>query len=258
MSSEHPLITLSIVSHKQLDLVGLLLSDFQKYASKSNFEVVITLNTTDETIDNLSGFSFPTTIIKNKTQLGFGQNHNNAFEISHGDYFCVINPDIRIEKDPFPALIESLHQDKTIGVVSPIVTDENDHVEDHARTFPSFLGLISKIFKKPANKVFFVSDGLSYPDWTAGMFMFFPREVFDSAAGFDTRYFLYYEDVDICCRLYLAGYKIACCHQTKVIHNARRESHRSSKFFKWHISSIFRFLTSRTRFLMLLKRLGVD
>jgi hypothetical protein len=81
-------------------------------------------------------------------------------------------------------------------------------------------------------------------DWVAGMFMLFAKKTFERLNGFNERYFLYYEDVDICARLNLAGLKVMVNPAARVVHYAQHSSHRSLKYLRWHISSLYRFLTS--------------
>jgi GT2 family glycosyltransferase len=76
------------------------------------------------------------------------------------------------------------------------------------------------------------------------MFMLFPCHVFQDLKGFDERYFLYYEDVDICARMSLAGVRVALCPDIRVFHHAQRSSHRNMKYLKWHLASMLRFFTS--------------
>ena len=83
-----------------------------------------------------------------------------------------------------------------------------------------------------------------YPDWVAGMFMVFRRETFAAVGGFDERYFLYYEDVDLCTRLALAGKRVVYCPAVEAIHDARRERHRSPQYFRYHVASMLRFFCS--------------
>ncbi len=85
---------------------------------------------------------------------------------------------------------------------------------------------------------------VSSPDWIAGMFMLFPRSVFEELHGFDERYFLYYEDVELCARLALAGYKRLVCSDVTVVHDARRSSHGSLRYAVMHLKSIIRFFSS--------------
>ena len=82
------------------------------------------------------------------------------------------------------------------------------------------------------------------PDWVAGMCMLFPRQAFAEVDGFDTRYHLYYEDVDICSRLWLSGYTVMVDPRFSIIHAAQRSSHRNLRYARWHLQSMLRFFRS--------------
>ena len=71
--------------------------------------------------------------------------------------------------------------------------------------------------------------------------MFFPASAFRAVGGFDSRFFLYYEDVDLCARLRLAGFDIQVVTTAQVIHDARRDSHRRLRYFAFHVTSIWRY-----------------
>jgi hypothetical protein len=76
------------------------------------------------------------------------------------------------------------------------------------------------------------------------MFMLFPACTYQSVGGFDERYFLYYEDVDLCARLRLLGHEIVLCPDATVMHHARRASHRNFRYLRWHLGSMARFFLS--------------
>ena len=80
------------------------------------------------------------------------------------------------------------------------------------------------------------------------MFMVFRTGVFKELGGFDERYFLYYEDVDLCLRLRHAGYEVILLPQVSAIHDARRQSHRNLRYLVIHASSLLRFLYTRQRY----------
>jgi len=76
------------------------------------------------------------------------------------------------------------------------------------------------------------------------MFMLFRADTYREIDGFDERYFLYYEDVDICARLRQRGYDVRLVPAASVIHAARRDSHRRARYLAWHIRSTLRFWRS--------------
>jgi len=238
-----PKLTISIVSHLQANLLGLLVADLARYCRNDNIEVLLTLNLPENLPFALNDHPFPLRILKNPCPLGFAANHNKAFAEAEGNFFCVLNPDVCLSRNPFSMLLPFL-DDPSIGVIAPQVVNSDGLSEDSSRYFPIPLEIVGKIFGRTSARHEPKAEDLSYPDWVAGMFMLFPREVFREMGGFDTQYFMYYEDVDLCARLALKGYRVAFCQKVSVIHNARRESHNSFRHLKWHLASLLRFFRS--------------
>ena len=236
-------ISISVVSHGQIDLIENLLHDIDEYCRAVPIELILTLNLEETLPFAVDGFSFPIKVVRNTTPQGFAANHNQAFALVLGRFFCVMNPDIRFNNDPFPALLSCL-QDTSVGVAAPLVLGENGAVEDSARRFPTPLKILCKAVGGCKGGDYVVKDETIFPDWIGGMFMLLSREIFEKLGGFDQRYFLYYEDVDLCARLRLRGYKVAICPGAKVVHHARRHSHRNLKYLAWHLASMMRFFCS--------------
>jgi len=243
------MISISIVSHMQAGMVKALLADIERCCKISPLEVLLTLNLPEELPFEISSYSFPLLLHMNPAPKGFGANHDQAFTKSSGQFFCVMNPDIRFNSDPFRALLECL-KDSSVGVAAPLVVNENGAAEDSARRFPTPFRILCKALGGCRRGDYVVKDQIIFPDWVGGMFMLFRREVFEQLGGFDQRFFLYYEDVDLCARLKLRDYAVALCPDAKVVHHAQRSSHRSIKYMRWHLTSMLRFFCS-TPFLMI-------
>jgi N-acetylglucosaminyl-diphospho-decaprenol L-rhamnosyltransferase len=244
------LISISVVSHGQFGMVKNLLTDLGRYCQGTKFELLLTLNLPEQV--DLSGYQFPIHLISNSAPKGFGENHNAAFSEARGDYFCVINPDVRLKDNVFPDLV-ACHISQNAGVSAPIIMSPEGMQEDSARRFPSPLIILSKAIGLSNHVVTDPSEFVNHPDWVAGMFMFFNSNEYQKIGGFDERYFLYYEDVDLCARLRLNGRNAVVCPTTSVIHDAQRTSHRNLKYLRWHITSMLRFFIS-TNYLRLLWR----
>jgi len=238
-----PDISISIVSHQQAQLVRELLEDIQYRCTDTSLEVILTLNVSETMPFNQADFDYPVHVITNEQAKGFGENHNDAFRQAQGSFFCVLNPDIRLQTNPFPELLKCLSA-ADAGVVAPRIINQQGQQEDSARDFPAPFEIIRKFFGGQSSTHREENRALSEPDWLAGMFLIFPCNVFELIGGFDEGYFLYYEDVDLCARLNLAGFRVLQCQQAAAIHEARRSSHRNLRYLHWHLSSMLRFFSS--------------
>ncbi len=236
------LISISVVSHGQQDLISNLFHDLATYCFPVTFEVILTLNLNEPLLFTQNKFPFPLAVIRNTKAKGFAENHNQAFEQATGAFFCVLNPDIRLTSDPFPTLLSCLKNN--VGITAPLVLNQSGTAEDSARYFPTPFKIIRKAFGGCKGSDYLINNDILFPDWVAGMFMLFPAQIFRKIGGFDTGFFLYYEDVDLCARLRLQGYEIVLCPTAQIIHQAQRSSHRSLKYLKWHLTSMMRFFCS--------------
>lgn len=242
---DESLITISIVSHGQISLVKSLLSDLNDLY-KNDFEVILTLNI-PEVIPQIEKYNFPILILKNNISLGFGANHNRAFAQSNGGFFAVVNPDIRAKNLCFEYL-RAVMSDSSIGACGPLVVNSKGEVEDSARKFPTFYSLLLRILTRGRkSSVDYQLERIGEPidvDWVGGMFMLFRSSAFSLVKGFDEyRFYMYFEDVDICRRLHAKGLSILIQPKTFVIHDAQKSSHTNVRYLSWHLTSAFRYLT---------------
>lgn len=180
-------------------------------------------------------------IVENSEPRGFGTNHNAAFRYCNERYFCPLNPDIELKGDPFPILVDALEA-FSASVVAPLVLSPSGEVEDNLRFFPTLGSLAVKALKGEEGRYALGEHEVIYPEWVAGMFMLFRSKDYASLCGFDERFYLYYEDVDICARAWQLGLKVLACPEVAVVHDARRASRRSVRHLRWHLASMARYL----------------
>lgn len=241
-----PSLTISIVSHGQMALVLPLLRDLERVHGQTPLEVILTLNI-PETMDcTAEEFSYPLRNVTNPKPLGFAANHNQAIAFARSAVVCILNPDIRITQNPFPGLM-ALLENPLVGLVAPAIYSPAGQLEDSARRFPTPWGIARKAItrKRHPKPDYKMQDNVCYPDWVGGMLMVLPTALYRSMGGFDEKFFLYYEDVDLCARIRLRGLKIALLPRTWVIHRAQRSSHTQRRFRQWHLTSMLRFFCSR-------------
>ena len=129
-------VSVSVVSHGHGQMVVNLVQQLLKCEEVG--EVIVTLNI-PETL-NLAE-NTRVICIYNEKSKGFGANHNFAFSQARLSWFVVINPDVVLLDNPFPALIKSAAA-KNVGVTSPRAVGINGVQEDCWRQFPTLLSLI--------------------------------------------------------------------------------------------------------------------
>jgi GT2 family glycosyltransferase len=235
------MLSISVVSHRQGAMVRQLLDDIAR-CCRREMEVILTFNIQEEFALS-SRWDFPIRTLTNRRRKGFAANHNAAFEVATGSHYCVVNPDIRLVSDPFGPLLESVADSQT-GVVGPVVVNSQGERENSARCLPTPWTIAKKALGWPPRPDYLIGDEPIFPHWIGGMFMLFRSEVFSKLKGFDERYHLYYEDVDICCRVWLSDKNVMLNPRAEVIHEAQFQSHRSLRYFRWHLASMMRFFCS--------------
>ncbi len=233
--------TLSVVSHGSGALIANLLTDLRRLMPVG-CEVILTINVPEDEAFLLRFADLPVRVFRNSHPFGFGANHNRAFAASHGSTFVVINPDIRLETSPFEHLAAALRLQGT-GACAPVIVAPAGTVEDSVRRYPTVGRLLKRVILGRRTPDYDVQGVKVRPvDWAAGMFLAFNRSSFEKVGGFDTRYFMYMEDADICRRLWSAGLQVLLVPRTRVIHEARRASRRNLRHLAWHLQSAWRFL----------------
>lgn len=237
---ERPLaqLTISIVSHGHGSMVESLLQDL--VTCSEAVRIVLTLNMPEPDICLPDGIVERVVMVRNQSPKGFGANHNAAFQHCATPFFCVLNPDVRLQGNPFPVLLAALADD--VALSAPVVVSPAGEVEDSARHFPRFRNLFAKLMGWSDGRYRQEAPDKAFkPDWLAGMFMVFAADTFAALRGFDEGYFLYYEDVDICTRLWRSGRSLVVCPQVSVVHAAQRASRRNLRYMRWHLASMARY-----------------
>jgi GT2 family glycosyltransferase len=175
-----------------------------------------------------------TTVVVNATNAGFGTAVNQAVARSDAPLLWVLNPDCRVHPGAFDALAATLEAHPDCAIAAPQLLNADGSVQASARGNPTaWTGLfgrntlLTKIFPSagvarrnlPARDL--VASGVeSAPvDWVMGAAMLIRREMFDAVGGFDEDYFLYWEDADLCRRLWARGWSTRYVPRARVAHS---------------------------------------
>lgn len=232
------MITISIISHLDAKKVEVLLkslsltNNYKKYIDK-----IIIVSNVPEKLDYKKNFDLKNIIeyLTNSTSKGFAENHNDVFKrFCDSEYFLVINPDIIFPKTfDFKYLIRDLLNKKNNAVISPRIYEKGKIC--YPRKFPNLYDYF-----------FYKKNYTNNNFWISGCFMLFKSVFFKKINGFDSNFFMYMEDVDICKRLSDKNLKIIKCDEQYILHNAKRKSKKNLKFFYYHLKSLIYYFSKNS------------
>ena len=177
------------------------------------------------------------TLIQPPTNEGFARACNRGTKASGGDYVVFINPDTLVEKDFFKLLEEFFDAVPKAGIAGPRVTDADSRLQLSARREVGFVSgilgrtsFLTRLFPKSkmVQRMFPAADVPNGPrevDWVSGACLAVRRSVLEKIGGFDERFFMYFEDADLCRRAREAGWSVYYLPQIEVLHITGASSH---------------------------------
>lgn len=169
-------------------------------------------------------------LIQNRENAGFGRACNQGIAAATGEYVVLINPDTVVERDFFERMEDFFEGHPKVVLVGPRILDAEGKLQLSARREISILSgllgrtsLLTRLFPKSSfvkNQFPAVSE-LESPtavDWVSGACMVARREALTKLGGFDERFFMYFEDADLCRRVREAGWLVYYLPEVEVVH----------------------------------------
>ncbi len=192
-------------------------------------------------------------IIRNEKVMGFGENNNIGVKASSGKYVAIINPDIEFIDDAIDRLWQYAENcGDSCGVLAPKLLSPDGSIQYSARNFITLRSFFHRALTRGNDQSEDSSvgsyllkdldwDKVQPVNWVMGAAMFMRRDFYDELDGFDTDYFLYMEDEDLCLRTWKSGRPVVYCANIRVIHNHMRGSRRIGKMMLLHFKSLLTF-----------------
>jgi hypothetical protein len=156
-------------------------------------------------------------IIEVPTNRGYGGGNNYAIRRAVGEYLFIINPDNELQPDGLRKMVAALEADPSIGLLAPRLVYDDGTLRDSHRRFPRMFDVFVK--RTPFQRFF--QRRLDHylqrdrdpsvaqdTDWVHGACLLLRREFFLSLGGFDERFFLFFEDTDLCRRVWQTGKRV--------------------------------------------------
>lgn len=213
-----PVVSVAIINYNGRAFADELLASLER----QNLREFETLFIDNASTDGSAGYvrdNYPwVRVLEQETNLGFARAGNLAARQARSSYLALLNPDIKLDPGWLRALVEAAgREERTAAVASKILLYDRPHLLNGVGGCMNFVGYAwdRGMFEEDRGQydqpeeVLFASAGAAL----------FCRPSFLEAGGFDERFFMYHEDVDLCWRLWLLGYRVITAPQAVAYHH---------------------------------------
>lgn len=221
-------------------------------------EVVVVDNSSTDGSSEALAKSLPSVrVIASPRNLGYGSAANVGVASTDAEVLLVCNCDVAVQAGAVEALVDDLCTEDDVALVGPMVLGDDGELYPSARTFPSlvdslghgFVGLLTP--RNPWTRRYTMAGwdhrSRRRVDWVSGACFAVRRLAWETLGGFDERYFMYSEDVDLCWRAARAGWAVLYEPEARVTHTQGVSSRqRPFRMLAEHHRSLLRFADRST------------
>lgn len=234
--------------------------------SELKYEVIVVDNNSEDSIGEILNWQYPEIkFIKNNKNLGMGAGNNAGIKKAVGNYIVIMNPDILVFSNIFKKMHDFMEKNREVGMAGPKQFNPDKTIQDSCYRWHS---LLTPLYRRmPLGRFKFAQKDLDNflmkdfdheitreVDWLLGSFLFCRARAFEQVGLFDERFFMYFEDTDLCRRFWQKNWKVIYYPEAKIIHNHTRESAREPWYKAISNAAARRHIVSWVKYLRKWKR----
>lgn len=228
-------LSIIIVTYNSEKQIGALLDSIYKERGDISLEVIVVDNhSADNSLIAVRNHKLKTVSIAMPINTGFSSAVNRAISISKGSYFLLLNPDTVVTKDCLLRLLEFAKNTDPLGAVVPRLLNPDGRPQASVYKFPTIGNAIKRNFLNchTCFGKYLPDDNIQKVEVAVMAAFLIPKRTIEVVGELDERFFMYYEDVEFCRRLFRAGLPVYYLPKAKVKH-----IHGASGHFIFHLKS---------------------
>lgn len=223
-------VSIVTISFNTRDLLKKSLASVFESPCQHELEVIVVDNNSHDGSCEMLQKEFPQVqLIANKENIGFAAACNQAQNIATGNYLILLNSDAWLEHRAIDNAVDFMEKHPESGITGGHLVRPDGGWAPSARRFPSVLNkllVMSGLSDKfPHSQLFGRPDYTHQPhdrvfevDWVPGAFTIFRSSLLKGLGMFDERFYMYFEEVDLCLRAKKAGWKVHFNPASRVVH----------------------------------------
>lgn len=223
-------LSILIVTYNSERLIDALLTRLRPEVESLAAEVIVIDNASADRTAQIVRKRHPwVRILASRTNLGFAAGNNLGASYAQGRYLLLLNPDAVPAPGALARGVALMDEYPDAGLAGGELRGIDGSHQPSARMFPTLRDEIFTLSglaaRRPDSRLFARLDRRwadpeqpAIVDWIPGAFVFIPARLFSRLRGFDERFFMYYEEVDLCRRIRVAGFRIHYWPELKAMH----------------------------------------
>lgn len=253
-----PDVSIVIVNFESGDHLRACIASLEQGLGQALAEVVVVDNgSSDDSVAGIEDLDW-VEVVRNPGNPGYGAACNLAAKLTKADWIWFLNPDTVFHPNSLGDLAKAAESLDQGGVFGPRILNPDGSLQPSCRVVPDWkiavahalLGVVypSNRFTRQYLMQDLNRDVVQEVDWVSGAAMLVRREAFEQIGGFDERYFMYVEDLDLCDRIRSAGWKIYYHPVSTVVHHIAGSTRRAPYLMiAHHHKSALRYAWIRSR-----------
>jgi len=249
-------IDIIIVNYNSADYLLKCLESIYADLGKMTVNVTIIDNSFQKNRVQIADIYPQVAIIQNPSNVGFAAAINQGIKKSNSKYLLFLNPDTKIESGFFHPMINYMETHLDTGILGPRILDTDGTVQGSARAFPNALtalyGRSSPLTRyfpnNPVSRANIMTIGINGKapmevNWVSGACMMVRRQAIEEVGPMDEHFFMYWEDADLCKRMWEKGWKVIYLPEVSLYHHIGKssDSRPLRSIYHFHRSSFLYF-----------------
>lgn len=236
VTTELPDVSFIVVNYKMVNFLRHLLKGIQEAPPRFSYEFFLVDNDSKDGIEQVIREQFPWVKLHvSPKNLGLGAAVNLVLPQAKGAYVMWLNPDVIIEPGELDKWVDWMKVRSDVGASGPRLMNADGTDQESCYRFPN--PLIPILRRTPLGKLPYLRgiisryrmEGIDRTqehdlDWVLGAAILIKRDLLEKIGRFDERFFLYFEDSDVCRRVWLAGQRVVYTPIARILHYYQRQS----------------------------------
>lgn len=246
-------VSVVIVNYNTRSYLDACLSSVYMQTTCSHEIFVIDNNSTDGSIEMVKTKYPSVHLIINDHNAGFAKANNQGFRKARGKYFFMLNPDTVVMDNAIDKLVNFMEHYKEVGICSPKNVGNDGELQFNCDHFPSIWNIFCEYFN--LNNLFpqfqlFRRSRMQYWDYSSrrsvdrvmGCSLLIRADIYKSLNGLDEKYFMYFEETDLCYRTFKNGFQTIFMPEAVIVHHGGQSalSQPSEKRINKTVTSYFK------------------